>query len=136
VTTTTGTKHTETNDPHWIEWVTGLFSAVLVISLIGFVGKAALMDQDTSPDLSSTVVRTEARSDGYQILFEISNKSSETAAGVVVHGEIVQGGTTLERTEITLDYVPGRSRAKGGFIFRTNPDGKDIRLRAAAFSEP
>jgi uncharacterized protein (TIGR02588 family) len=136
VTKTTGKKHTESNDPHWIEWVTGLISAVLVISLIGFVGKAALMDRDTSPDLSSTVLRTEARSDGYQVLFEISNKSSETAAGVVVHGEIVQGEITLESNEITLDYVPGRSRAKGGFIFRTNPDGQDLRLRATAFSEP
>jgi uncharacterized protein (TIGR02588 family) len=136
VTKTTGKKHTESNDPHWIEWVTGLISAILVISLIGFVGNAAVMYHDTAPDLSSTVLRTEARSEGYQVLFEISKKSSEAAAGVVVRGEIVQGDTTLESTEIKLDYVPGRSRAKGGFIFRINPDEKDLRLRAAAFSEP
>lgn len=126
----------ENAEPHWIEWLTGLVSAALVIVLITWIGKDALMDRDSSPDLEAAVVRTEQRSTGYQVLFEMSNKASATAADVTVRGELQDGKAIIEKVETVLAYVPGRSKTRGGLIFENNPAGKTVVVKASAYNEP
>ncbi len=128
-------KNVEANEPHWIEWVTGAIAAMIVLAVIAWIGKDALMDSDTSPKLTVNVLQTEKRGDGFQVSFEIQNDSSATASQVNIQGEIGAGSAT-ERVETTLDYVPGHSKARGGMIFRQNPEGKSLVVRATSFSEP
>jgi uncharacterized protein (TIGR02588 family) len=129
-------KNIEASDPHWIEWITGAVSAVIVLAVIVWIGKDGFTDQDTSPDLEGHVLQTEERSDGFQVLFEIANDSSATASQVKVRGEIRNQGSVLESAETVLDYVPGHSKAGGGLIFQQNPAGKELTVRATAFDEP
>jgi len=136
MTKTTADANIETNKPHWIEWVTGLVSAAVVIAVIIWIGKDALMDRDTSPDLEADVVLVEARSGGFQVLFEIRNRSSQTASQVAVRGEVLENSKTVETTETVVDYVPGHSRANGGLVFQSDPHGKTISIKAVSFSEP
>lgn len=126
----------EDASPHWIEWLTGLVSAVIVLVVIAWIGKDALTDRDSSPDLQGVALQTERRSEGFQVLFEMRNRSSATAADVVVHGEIRTGDTVVETARTILDYVPGRSQAKGGLIFQSDPTDKTLTISASAFSEP
>ncbi len=129
-------KDIEAREPHWIEWVSGVVSALVVVAIVAWIGKDAVVDRDTTPDLKGIVLRTEKRSNGVQVLFEISNESSATASQVAVRGEITDGEAVLERVEMVLDYVPGHSKAKGGLIFREDPTGKTVTVRADAFAEP
>ena len=122
--------------PHWIEWLTGLVSAVIVLAVIAWIGKDALMDRDSSPALKGVALQTEKQSEGYQVHFEMRNESSATASDVTVHGEIRNGETLVETSQTKLDYVPGRSRTKGGLIFQADPTGKTIIIRASAYNEP
>ncbi|QND17804.1 TIGR02588 family protein [Rhizobium leguminosarum] len=129
-------KNLEAGEPHWIEWVTGVVSAVIVLGVIAWIGKDALVDRDSSPNLVGVVLHTEKRDGGFQVLFEIRNDSSATASQVAVQGEIREQGSVLENVETVLDYVPGHSKAKGGLIFQQDPAGKTLTVRASSFDEP
>lgn len=135
MTKTIGDKSLEANNPHWVEWVTGLVSAVIVLVVIFWIANDALTDQGTTPDLTATVVITEQRSNGFQVSFEVQNVASATASQVAVHGEIRDGSDVVERASTVLDYVPGRSKARGGLIFRNDPQGRIV-LHVSAFNEP
>lgn len=135
MTKTIGGKSLEAKNPHWVEWVTGLVSAVIVLVVIFWIANDAFKDQDISPDLAATVVITEQRSNGFQVSFEVSNVASATASQVTVLGEIRDGSDVAERASTVLDYVPGRSKARGGLIFRNDPKGR-IALHVSAFNEP
>lgn len=134
-------KPVESAQPHWIEWLTGVFSGVCVAALIGWIGFEAL-DQSRQgrqgPDLSVRNIGTQMRSDGYQVAFEVSNRAGATAAGVVVRGQIVSADAVVETVETTLDYVPMHSTAGGGLIFQHDPDDPKGQLRIAAigYSDP
>jgi uncharacterized protein (TIGR02588 family) len=136
MTKLTDNTSTETNQPHWIEWATGALSAILVLVVIIWIGKDALMDRDVSPNLEGRVIEVEARSHGYQVLFEMRNGSSQTASQVTVRGEILDTLKTLETAETVMDYVPGHSRAKGGLVFQNDPRGRSISIRAISFVDP
>ncbi|WP_284757039.1 TIGR02588 family protein [Agrobacterium sp. fls2-241-TYG-188a] len=129
-------KNIEAKHPHWIEWLTGMISAILVVVLIGIIAKDAFTDKDLVPDLSAAVTGMEQRSGGYQIAFDITNKASVTASQVRVLGELKEGDEVVETAETVLDYVPGRSHAKGGMVFRSDISGKTVALRVSAFNEP
>ncbi|KXG87232.1 hypothetical protein [Agrobacterium bohemicum] len=135
MTKTIGDKNLEAQNPHWLEWLTGLVSAVIVLAVVGWIAKDAFRDQDTTPDLGATVVTTEQRSNKFQVLFEVSNGASATASQVTVHGEILDGSDIVEKASTILDYVPGKSKARGGLIFKNDPTGRII-LNVSAFNEP
>lgn len=136
MTKTTRDANIETNKPHWIEWVTGALSAAVVLVVIVWIGKDALMDRDISPDLEGGALQVEARSQGFQVLFEIRNRSSQTASQVAVRGEVLEKSKPVETAETVVDYVPGHSKAKGGIVFQNDPHGKTISIRAISFNEP
>ncbi|TWF47784.1 hypothetical protein [Neorhizobium alkalisoli] len=129
-------RNIETSDPHWIEWIIGAISAVIVLAVIVWIGKDGIADHDASPDLEGIVLQTEERSDGFQVIFEIRNIARATASQVKVRGEIKDEALVLESVETVLDYVPGHSKAAGGLIFQQNPAGKQLTVRATAFDEP
>lgn len=135
MTKMTSGKNVEVENPHWIEWLTGLVSAVIVLTVIVWIAKDVFEDQDVTPDLAVIGLVTEHRSNGFQVLFEVSNSSSATASQVSVNAEILDGSNTIEKASTILDYVPGKSKARGGVIFRNDPTGR-INFHVSAFNEP
>ncbi|QRY70728.1 TIGR02588 family protein (plasmid) [Ensifer sp. PDNC004] len=125
----------ENRKAHWIEWATGAVSSLLVMTLVGWIAYEAATQDDGPPDLSVTIVNSVGRAGGYLVMFDVNNAADRTAAAVVVRGEITDQNTLIETVETTLDYVPARSTARGGLIFRNDPAGRS-RLFATGFSEP
>ncbi|KRB53446.1 hypothetical protein ASE04_29590 [Rhizobium sp. Root708] len=136
MTKTSGDTNIEVADPHWIEWVTGLISAIIVVAVILWIGKDAVTDLDTSPDLTGNVLHVDQRSSGYQVQFEISNSASATASQVTVQGLVRDATTVVETADTVVDYVPGHSKATGGLIFQHDPRGKGVEISAAAYNDP
>ncbi|MGE6784495.1 TIGR02588 family protein [Ensifer adhaerens] len=129
------TRAVETRKAHWVEWLTGVVSAALIVALIGWIAFEAVTQDRGPPDLSVSIINIERRAGGYLVMFAANNTAGRTAAGVVIRGEVTAGGRVIETVETTLDYVPMRSSARGGFIFRNAPEGRS-RLFATGFSEP
>ena len=84
MTKNTGHANIETNEPHWIEWTTGTLSALVILAVLIWIGRDALMDRGTLPDLGVSVLHVGARRDGVSVLFRTHNASERTATQVNV----------------------------------------------------
>lgn len=136
MTVTSKSHHTEASKPDWLEWVTGVISALLVLCIIGWIAGQAILDQDTPPEFRTEILATQAVKGGFRVEFEIFNDGSITAAAVEVRGELMNGGSTIEDAQVAFDYVPGKSSARGALLFAEDPAGRDIRIRAIGYTEP
>lgn len=128
--------HSERPDPHWVEWVTGIASAVLVIAMIAWVGYEAWTAEDKPPEFSITVTGIGPVPGGHRVEFEIANLAGRTAATVSVRGEVMDGQRIIEDAEVVIDYVPAKSKSSGALMFLEDPGRREIRMRAVGYSDP
>lgn len=112
-------RHRERHDPHWIEWLTGIVSALLVAGLLGFVGWQAFTREATPPDLSVTVLAAEKTTAGHRIAFDIYNTATTTAAAVTVIGRLAEGDRLLEENHVVFDYVAANRKRPAQSSSRT-----------------
>lgn len=129
--------HTEHADPHWVEWLTGIVSALLVMAMLAWIAKEALLQTGEPPDFVVETVATERTAAGqYRVTFDLSNTATTTAAAVTVRGTISEAGTVTETSEITFDYVPAESETSGAMLFRRDPGGKTVDIAVTGYTEP
>lgn len=129
-------RHTEAENPHWMEWLTGLVSAGLVATLIGYVGWNAATEEMVPPEFAIEATGMARVTGGYRITFDIENRANTTAAAVIVRGELRRGEENLETVDVTFDYVPGESQSSGAILFDTDPGSAQLTLRAIGYSDP
>ena len=128
--------HTERHEAHKAEWLTGLASALLVAALIGWIGWEALTREATPPDLSVTILATQKAAGGYRVAFDIHNSATTTAAAVTVVGALMEGERRIEESEIVFDYVAAESKSTGAMLFRNDPSGRRVDIRATGYTDP
>jgi uncharacterized protein (TIGR02588 family) len=136
MTNLTDKRPSEADNPSWVEWVTGLLSAVLVIGMIAWVAWEALTEEDRPPEFAVTVTERKMVEGGYRVSFEVANTAPQTASAVVVRGEILRDGQAVEEEDVTFDYVPARSKTKGAVFFSRDPGTDDIRVRTIGYATP
>ena len=128
--------HQERHDPHWIVWLTGLVSAVLVAGMLGWVGWEAFTREATPPDLSIHILTTEKVGDGYRVTFDIANTATTTAAAVSVNGRLLEGERVIEDHHVVFDYVAAESKSSGAILFAGDPAGRRVEIRAGGYTDP
>jgi uncharacterized protein (TIGR02588 family) len=136
MTTTTKQGTSEIKDPTWIEWATGMISAILVIVMIGWVAWQALTEEEQEPKFTVAVTEKGAVEGGYRVTFDVSNTATKTASAVVVRGEILDGSNSVESADVTFDYVPGGSKSSGAVLFSQDPGVRPLRIRAIGYTDP
>lgn len=129
-------RHRERHDPHWIEWLTGIVSALLVAGLLGWIGWEAFTREATPPDLTIAVQTTEKTGAGYRVAFDIHNAATTTAASVTVIGRLMDGDRVIEESHVIFDYVAAESKSTGAILFRNDPSGRTVDIRAAGYTDP
>ena len=129
-------RHTEADNPHWMEWLTGLVSAALIATLIGYVGWNAATDVMVPPEFAIEATGMERMTGGYRITFDIENRANTSAAAVIVRGELLRGDESVESVDVTFDYVPGESQSSGAILFSTDPGSAQLTLRAIGYTDP
>lgn len=128
--------HTEADNPHWLEWLTGLISLILIALLIGYVSWSALTEQMEPPEFAIEATGMAQVPGGYRITFDIENRTNSTAAAVIVRGELTRGEESIESVDVTFDYVPGQSQSSGAILFSTDPGSARLTLRAIGYTDP
>jgi len=136
MTTLSKNAQIEAAKANWIEWLTGAVSTLMVAALIGWIAFEAVTYTQRPPELSVAVYRVASATNGYRVEFDIQNQADTTAAGVVVRGELIEGGEPVEEAEVTFDYVPSLSKTSGAMLFERDPGELEIRIRAVGYSEP
>jgi uncharacterized protein (TIGR02588 family) len=129
-------RHRERHDPHWIEWLTGIASAILIAGMLGWLGWEAVTREATPPDLSIERLATEKVKAGYRVVFDISNAATTTAASVTVIGRLTEGERTIEENHVIFDYVAAESKTTGAILFENDPAGRTMTLRPAGYADP
>ncbi|CDZ26714.1 TIGR02588 family protein [Neorhizobium galegae bv. officinalis] len=136
MTTTANKRHTEAKEPHWIEWATGMVSALVVVATITWVAYQAWTQEKMRPDFSIAITERRQTEGGYRVAFDIANKATATAAAVTVRGEILDGGNIVEDADVTFDYVPAESKSSGAILFSQDPGARELRIRAVGYIDP
>lgn len=134
MTVTRAGSHIEADDPHWIEWLVGSLSALIVTALIGWIGYQALTASTQAPDLTVKILTVTPASSGYRIDFEVENRAPTTAAAVVIRATAADGPDAP--VDLTFDYVPAQSRARGSVTFPGARAAIGFSLRPVGFTAP
>lgn len=120
-----------------LEWIAagiGLALTLGVLAVIGF--EAAVGDAESPPAVEVRVERVVPSPAGYVVEIAATNRSGATAAAVQIEGEIKSGGTSVETSTATFDYVPGRATRRGGLFFREDPRLHELEVRALGYQAP
>lgn len=116
-----------------LEWLSAGIGLLIAVALLAIIGREALMDGGESelPVLYVHVAGIEAAAGGHVVKIVVRNDSGQTAARVDVEGK---SGSEVSRA--SLDYVPGRSQAKGGLLFRGDPRRDGLTVRVTGYQLP
>lgn len=121
--------------PFW-EWVCAAVGLILVAGTVAFLGKEALQGRDRPPEISIRAEEIVSLEQGFLVRITAANRGDRTAASVKVEGELRTDGATIEKTETTFQYVPGRSERKGGLFFAQDPRRMKLVVTARGYEEP
>jgi len=121
----------------WLPIAAGATGLALTSGLIGFVGwEAVHRDQSNAPMIEVQAGAVHAAPQGFVLEFEARNTSGRSAAGVIVEATLAVPGERPIVSTVTLDYVPGHSKRKGGIFLPAHPGSGRLELRALGYAEP
>ncbi len=118
------------------EWLTAAAGLILVSAAIGSTLYRAATEESTPPKLEISVDSIAPNGDGYLVKFTVKNTGNQTAAALIVEGELKNGAESIETSTATLAYAPSNSERRGGLFFTQNPNQFNLQIRAAGYEEP
>lgn len=136
MTTSKGSQHTESPDPHWIEWLTGAICALLVTAMLGWIGYDIYRYQPEDARFEIAVTGVEGQASQYRVKFDIRNLSMTTAAQVQVRGDLQKDDATRESADVTFDYVASESKDTGTLFFRDDPRSGTLNINVSGYTQP
>lgn len=119
-----------------VEWVFGSASAIVVAALILFLGRQALFEEPTPPDLAATVERIDRLPGGSAVVVAIENRGDAAASAVAVTAAAPDAAGGVSRRRIEFDYVAAHAVRRGVFLFPATVAAQDLRVEVDSHVEP
>lgn len=115
-----------------LEWAAAALGLIVALALLAILGWGIINGGASEvPILEARIESVTATRGGYVAQFTITNSASQTAAAVQVEGRLGD-----EVASAAIDYVPGRSEARGGLLFESDPRASPIDLRIIGYELP
>jgi uncharacterized protein (TIGR02588 family) len=128
------------NPPHApisrLERCVATLGALLVVGMLGFLGRELLAGRDAPAGVRVTVRRVQQVEGGWLVHFEAKNLGTATLADLAVLGQLQLGPGEVEAREVHLDYLPGRSSREGGLYFTQDPQQHALTLVPGSYQRP
>jgi uncharacterized protein (TIGR02588 family) len=119
-----------------VERAATIVSAIIVLSLLSVLVWDVL-HPNLPPAFTSRTIRLEERATGYRTEVEVANTGDDAAKAVVVHLEMLGADTTLAETDVTVDWLPGRSKhVVVGFSPRAKGRVVNVKSEVRGYSQP
>ncbi len=121
---------------NWVEWVALLVSAVLVLSVVGFLVVDGLRDEGQPPVPVIVLRRDEAYATdhGWIVPATVRNTGDTAAEALVLRATATVEGAE-EESELTVDYLPAGTEVEVSFGFSAEPDG-EVGVQTVGFRLP
>lgn len=119
-----------------LEWAVAALGLVLIVGAIGYLAYFALTTRPEPPSVFVTRQSVAPSGNGYVVTITADNRGTSTAAAVTVEGTLLQNGTPIETSEVTLDYLPRLSERQAGLFFTHDPSQYRLELRPKGYTEP
>lgn len=130
------------NDPsqeqsNWLESLVAWLSAALVLAAAGFLVYEGMRPQH--PAVFN--VRTEAvrqAENAYYVPLFVTNTGTRSAQSLHLEVRLdeKQGGKLVEKSELTLEWVPAHSQRRAVAAFEHDPAKYDLKVRVQGYEEP
>jgi len=121
---------------HWSEWLAGGLSALLIATLLGWLGDQCYQYQPDKADFRVEVTGYTAVENGYRVAFSVFNLTGTSAAQVRVVATLGQQQGGAEQAAATFDYVASEAQASGALFFAIDPRKHDLKLRVVSYIDP
>ncbi|RCS25112.1 TIGR02588 family protein [Phyllobacterium salinisoli] len=121
---------------HPVEWIVGAISMLIISGLLGFLLYDAIFAPSEPPRFTYDIGKTKRTDGTFRIPVAITNRGTETAAGVHLRGTLERNGAVVETSEIEFDYVPRNSMRDGVLFFSADPDTAHLRLMVVGYDNP
>ena len=115
------------------EWIAAAIGLTLALIIIGVTAWDALFgERSTAAAIEVRLMAVRQTSHGFVAEIEAINHGGAAATQVVVSGT-APGSAASDTAEMTFDYIPGQSSARGGMIFENDPRAGGLVLRAKSY---
>jgi uncharacterized protein (TIGR02588 family) len=118
------------------EWMTAAAGLVIVLAVLAFLLIEAVRGSESPPQIRINVLGVEAQEGYYLVRLQVSNKGGSTVAQLVVEGTVTLQKGEIQRSQVTLDYVPARSKRGAGLFFTSDPIKARLEVRAIGYQDP
>jgi uncharacterized protein (TIGR02588 family) len=119
------------------EWVAAGIGGAMVVAVVAFMAyEAATLSPHPTARLAIRIDTVVAYPSGYIVELRAINSGDATAASVLVQGELRGDTGVVERSEVTVDFVPARSWRAAGLVFKNDPRRHRMEVRPVGFDRP
>jgi uncharacterized protein (TIGR02588 family) len=105
-------------------------TATIISTLIVLAFLSVLVWDGVHPNASNSFVfhtrKFELRNKAYRAEVEVENTGDDAAKGVIVHVELLGRDTTLAETDLTIDWLPGKSKHVAVGFFPKPEGGSEV----------
>lgn len=119
-----------------LEWTVFALSAILIVAVVAILVTAAVDRTPNAPDLRVELGAPQRVTAGYRIPVTVRNEGGGTAARVRIEATLESGGAQVERADLLIEFVPGKSEREGWIVFRRDPACCEAIARAVGFEVP
>ena len=118
------------------EWAAAAVGLMIVLAVLAFLLIEAVRGSESPPNIRINVLGVEAQEGGYLVRLQVANKGGSTAGQLVVEGTVKPHNGEIQRSQVTLDYVPAHSVRGAGLFFTSDPIKARLEVRASGFQDP
>lgn len=119
-----------------LEWTVFGVSAAIIAMTVALLAVSAVRSKGGAPDLRIETGDPIGSSDGHTIPVVVSNRGDVTAEQARIEIALVADGVEVEKAELTIAFVPRKSRRAGAVVFRRDPRCCVVTTRTVAYERP
>ena len=116
-------------------WLAAL-GVMFVLGSFGMLLRESLVGGPPVADITVRVDEILPSADGYLVSLKIENSGTATAAALGIEGVLMRGGTSVETSLVTVDYVAAGSARDAALFFSNDPRQGELTVRAKGYIEP
>lgn len=120
-----------------LEWLAAAVGLLIFLGLFATIFSQGIeQSRGEVPQLVVEGQRIVPAQAGSLVEFTVHNRSRQTAAAVVIEGRLSGAGGQEQLAQVTIDYVPARSRVTAGLIFPGDIRDRKVEIRPIGYRQP